>query len=343
MWNYKYDKEPLKPSPGATSLGGLNLDLTEPKTWTSRSFLLGVFISTSTASPPSLAGDLSLLCPFPERGLLPAAIESQSRELSSHFLCCELLVLVELLWYNEPAFSYTLLDPVLLHECSSSFKSQPVLLAPLLSIPSHPSQNHHLPPPPASALLLTFSALPASTENVRINEVSYDMPIENLRHNILLPLIIRQVVDLLGFHLYFNPSIQQPFSQAAFFTSVKGLMVRRTPSSFVSAPSLPKTVFMASAFISATNLISSSDIPSKSCDFQGLAPIHRITIIQQFHIVFGNLGNKVPCGINFSKSKFVVILFIQHMKEVTVERTDVVQARELNDEGSQLLVENSAE
>ena len=78
---------------------------------------------------------------------------------------------------------------------------------------------------------------------------------------------------------------------------------------------------------------------TKSSDFQTLATVQGVTVLEELHVVFSNLADQVSSGVDLAKSELVVILVVEDVEEVSVERVDLVEARELFDDGGELLVE----
>jgi len=53
----------------------------------------------------------------------------------------------------------------------------------------------------------------------------------------------------------------------------------------------------------------------------------------------GYLCNDVPICVDLTQGKFVVILVVEHVEEITIERVDIIQSRKLIDDGGELFTE----
>lgn len=74
-------------------------------------------------------------------------------------------------------------------------------------------------------------------------------------------------------------------------------------------------------------------------DFQGLAPVERVAVLDEPHVVCGDSRDEVFGGGEVGEGELVVVLVVEDAEEVVVERVDVVEAREVVDDGGELLGE----
>ena len=68
--------------------------------------------------------------------------------------------------------------------------------------------------------------------------------------------------------------------------------------------------------------------PPQAGLLQQLAPIQRVTILHQADIILGHVIDEVFGRVDLPQSKLVMILVIQHVHKVGIERVDVIQLRE---------------
>lgn len=88
-----------------------------------------------------------------------------------------------------------------------------------------------------------------------------------------------------------------------------------------------------------SDTLQNSTHATKCSYLQALAPVQGISILEQPQIVLGDLCNDISSCIDLTQSKFVVILVVEHMKQIAIERMDVIQSRKLIYDGGQLLIE----
>ena len=72
--------------------------------------------------------------------------------------------------------------------------------------------------------------------------------------------------------------------------------------------------------------------------FQLFAAVQRVAVLQQLDVVLRDLVDDVARGVELPERQLVVVLVVQHVEQVGVERVDVVHAREVVQDAAQLLV-----
>lgn len=65
-------------------------------------------------------------------------------------------------------------------------------------------------------------------------------------------------------------------------------------------------------------------IPSKGGLFKLLAPIQRVTKLQESAIIFCNLINEMASCVYLTKSQFVMVLVVQDVHQIRVEGVDIL-------------------
>ena len=77
---------------------------------------------------------------------------------------------------------------------------------------------------------------------------------------------------------------------------------------------------------------------AERCLLQLLAAVKRVAVLEKTDIVLGDIVDEMLGSIDLAQGKFVVVLVIEDVHEVGVERMDVVELGELADDGGQLVV-----
>ena len=78
---------------------------------------------------------------------------------------------------------------------------------------------------------------------------------------------------------------------------------------------------------------------TQTCSLDGFASVQTVTVLEHTYIILGKILNKMPCCVQLSKRQFVMILVVQHVDQIRVERMYLVQTRKLIDDSAQFLVD----
>ena len=70
-----------------------------------------------------------------------------------------------------------------------------------------------------------------------------------------------------------------------------------------------------------------------------LASVERVSKLEQSAVVLGDLVRQVAGRVELSERELVVVLVVQHVEERGEERVQVVEDREIGEDGSELLVD----
>ena len=77
---------------------------------------------------------------------------------------------------------------------------------------------------------------------------------------------------------------------------------------------------------------------AKGSALQLLAAIERVAELHQAHVVLRHVVHEVLGGVDLAQSQFVVVLVVEDVHEVGVERMNIIQLRELHHYRGQLVV-----
>lgn len=69
--------------------------------------------------------------------------------------------------------------------------------------------------------------------------------------------------------------------------------------------------------------------PAQSSSLQGLAPVERICVFDQFEVISAHVLDHILGGLDVPQRKFVVVFIVEHVEEVRVEGVDVLHLREV--------------
>lgn len=79
--------------------------------------------------------------------------------------------------------------------------------------------------------------------------------------------------------------------------------------------------------------------PSESSSLELLASVKRIAVLEKPDIILGNVINEMPCRVQLAQGELVMVLVVEDIHQVRIERMDIFQFRELAQNLSQLFVE----
>lgn len=77
--------------------------------------------------------------------------------------------------------------------------------------------------------------------------------------------------------------------------------------------------------------------PAQSSSLQGLAPVERICVFDQFEVISAHVFDHILGGLDMPQGEFVVVFIVEHVEQVRVEGVDVLHLREVVEDVEQTL------
>lgn len=70
-----------------------------------------------------------------------------------------------------------------------------------------------------------------------------------------------------------------------------------------------------------------------------LAPVQRVSVLEETHIVLGDIVDEVESDVDLTEGQLVVVLVIEDVHKISIERVDVIQLGEVCQDLGKLVVE----